>query len=256
MIERIQAYLRTSAAQRYESVIIPPFVAYFHPFDSFQFFNYAIPSEPIQGDVQPALKALVAEFLERGRIPRFEYIEEYAPALADELRKARFAAEGRQQLMVCTPESLRTPRSVEGLTITPLTAESPLEDGIDFLTAQRQGFDPEHPSVANQEEAERFLQQTHQLISFLGRLEGTPAGVATYTFPLEGVTEIVGVATVEKFRRRGVATNLTAAAVSSAFASDATLACLTAADRRAGQIYEQVGFRPYATSLSYYLPAA
>ncbi len=256
MIERIQAYLRNSAAQRYESIVIPPFVAYFHPFDSFQFFNYAIPGEPIAGDVQAALRRLVDEFLERRRVPRFEYLEEYAPALAAELSKARFVAEGRQQLMLCTPESLRTPPPVAGLTIVPLTAESPLEDGVDFLTAQRQGFDPEHPSVANQDEAERFLQQTHQLVSFLGRLEGAPAGVATYTWPLAGVTEIVGVATVEKFRRRGVATNLTAAAVSAAFAQDATLACLTAADRRAGQIYEQVGFRAYATSLSYYLPAA
>ena len=255
MIERIQAYLHTSAAQRYESIAIPPFIAYFHPFDSFQFFNYAIPSEPIEGDVQSALKALSTEFLERGRIPRLEYLDEYAPKLAAELGKARFVAEGRQQLMICTPESLRTPAPVVGLTITPLTTASPLADGVDFLTAQRQGFDPEYASEANQDEAERFLQQTQYLVSFLGRLEGAPAGVATYTWPLEGITEIVGVATVQKFRRRGVATNLTAAAVYAAFEREATLACLTAADNRAGQIYEQVGFRPYATSLSYYLPA-
>jgi GNAT superfamily N-acetyltransferase len=254
-VDEIQAYLRASARQRYEAVALPPFTAFFHPFDSFHHFNYAIPNEPIQGDVQGALTLLVAEYLERGRLPRFEFIEAYAPGLASELRKARFVEEGRLQLMVCTPETLKAARSVDGLTITQMLADSPLADGVDFLTAQRQGFEPTYTERATEEEAQRFLQGTHDIVSFLGRLNEQPAGVASYTLPQNGIFEIAGVATVAPLRRRGIGTALTAAAVQHAFANGATVACLTAGDAKAGRVYERIGFRPYATMLSYYLPA-
>jgi ribosomal protein S18 acetylase RimI-like enzyme len=254
-VNEIQAYLRASARQRYEAVALPPFTAFFHPFDTFRFFNYAIPDEPIQGDVQGSLTVLVAEFLERGRLPRFEFIESFAPALVGELRKARFVEEGRQQLMVCTPDTLKAARTVEGLAITQLASDSSLADGVDFLTAQRQGFEPAYTDRASEEEAQRFLQGTHDLVSFLGRVNEQPAAVASYTLPQNGIIEIAGVATVAPLRRRGIGTALTAAAVEHAFAHGATIACLTAGDAKAGRVYERIGFRPYATMLSYYLPA-
>jgi predicted GNAT family acetyltransferase len=36
-----------------------------------------------------------------------------------------------------------------------------------------------------------------------------------------------------------------------AFKQGAEVVCLTAADQRAGRLYERVGFRPYATMLAY-----
>ncbi len=72
-----------------------------------------------------------------------------------------------------------------------------------------------------------------------------------YTAPFDGVTEVAGLATLEPFRRRGIAMGLTALAVQRAMAQGAKVVCLTAADERAGQVYERVGFVGYATMLAY-----
>ena len=39
-----------------------------------------------------------------------------------------------------------------------------------------------------------------------------------------------------------------------AFAGGVEIAFLTAADERAGRVYERIGFRPYATGLAYAVP--
>jgi predicted GNAT family acetyltransferase len=75
--------------------------------------------------------------------------------------------------------------------------------------------------------------------------------VGMYTAPFDGVTEVAGLATLEPFRRRGIATGLTALAVQRAMAQGAKAVCLTAADERAGQVYERVGFVGCATMLAY-----
>jgi GNAT superfamily N-acetyltransferase len=254
-VNEVQSYLRHSARQRYEALALPPFTAFFHPTDPFPHFSYAIPDGAIEGEVQPVLQQLVAAFEQRQRQPRFEFIEAFAPTLAAELEQAGFVLEGRQPLMVCTPATFAPPPRVAGLTITQIAGESPLPDALDFLNTQRQGFNPDDPAAASAEEAQRLLQATDDLISFLGRLDGQPAGVATYTLPHAGVTEIAGVATMPPLRRRGIAGALTAAAVQAAFAHGAELACLSAGDAAAGRVYQQVGFQPYATMLAYHLPA-
>ena len=255
-VERIQAYLRRSAYDRYDAVCAPPFTLFFHPTDAFPHFNYAIPDEPVTGNLQPALARLKAEFATHGRQPRFEFIEAFAPQLAGELQQAGFVEEGRQHLMVCTPESYTPAPALADLRVIPLNADSPLADGQGFLMTQRLGFDPEHAQPPTEDEARAFLQEARGLVSFLGRWQGEAASAATYTQPHDGVTEIVGVATIPALRRRGIATALTSVAVAAAFAQGADVACLTAGDASAGRVYERIGFRPYATMLAYNTPTA
>src|SRR5262249_18645524 len=97
-ITQIQSYLRESARQRYDAVGLPPFTLFFHPTDSFPSFNYAIPDEAPNDDVQRTLVELQAVFTTRRRQPRFEFIEEFAPRLATALRQAGFVEEGRYPL--------------------------------------------------------------------------------------------------------------------------------------------------------------
>ncbi|MDQ4078365.1 MAG: hypothetical protein M3220_19230 [Chloroflexota bacterium] len=68
-ISRLQAYLRHSAQQQYETVSIPPFTLFFHPSDPFPYFNYAIPDEPVTGDQREPLEKLRAAFQSRDRQP-------------------------------------------------------------------------------------------------------------------------------------------------------------------------------------------
>ena len=262
-IDRLQAYLRHIAHRQYDTASVPPFTIFFHPTDALVYFNYAIPDEPTPAapgqNLRQPLAALRATFAARDRQPRFEFIQEFAPNLAPILRAEGFAEQARQQLMICTPQTYHPPTPIAGLAITPLTANSPLADAQDFLTTQRQGFDPTDPTTATEQQAEQWLRELQNNAPFLARLDGQPVGVGMFTQPFDTITEIVGIATREPFRRQGVGTAITALAVQAAFAQGtafarkATIACLTAADERAGRIYQRVGFRPYATMLAYTL---
>ena len=260
-VDRLQTYLRHIAHQQYDAASVPPFTLFFHPTDDLIYFNYAIPDEPTPSapgkDLRQPLAALRATFAARGRQPRFEFIQEFAPNLAPVLQAAGFAEQARQQLMICTPQTFHPPPPVAGLTITPLTANSPLTDVQDFLTTQRQGFDPDDSTTATEQQAEQWVRELQTNTPFLARLNGQPVGAGMFTQPFDAITEIVGIATLQPFRRQGVGTTITARAVQTAFAQgtasarEATIACLTAADERAGRLYERVGFRPYATMLAY-----
>jgi predicted GNAT family acetyltransferase len=88
-------------------------------------------------------------------------------------------------------------------------------------------------------------------MAFLARLDGRPVGAGLYTTPFDGLTEVTGLATSKPFRRRGIATALTALAVQTAFEQGVEAVYLTAADERAGRVYERVGFRRFVTMLAY-----
>jgi predicted GNAT family acetyltransferase len=72
-----------------------------------------------------------------------------------------------------------------------------------------------------------------------------------YTAPFDGVAEIVGLATLQPYRRRGIASKLTAQAVQGALEQGTEFVALVAADERAGRVYERVGFMRCATMLAY-----
>lgn len=259
-VDRIQSYLRESARGQYEALAIPPFTLFFHPSDTFKYFNYAIPDVPITGNFSRSLTAplfaplrqLRAAFRARGRTPRFEFFEAFAPELPAALRENRFIEEARQWSMLCAPETLREAPAVPGLEVTPLTAGSPDADIRDFLIAQRQGFDPEDTSTPG---AEDIARTRHNIEiggrRFLARLEGQPAGVSAFSRPIDGVTELAGIATRVPFRRQGIAAYLTWYATRAAFDLGVQTACLTAEDARAGRVYERAGYHPFSVMLAY-----
>lgn len=249
-VVRLQAYLRHSAQQQYQTVSVPLFTLFFHPTDPLTYFNYAIPDEPCSGDLASSLAMLRDEFVARGRRPRIEFIQEFASQLAPALGAAGFAEEACQQLMVCTAKTYRAAPQVAELTITQLTRASTVSEIQGYLTIQRRGFDPQDLAVT-EEEAEQFQRMMGGGKAFVARLEGQPVGVGMYTAPYDGATEVVGLATLEPFRRRGIASAVAALAVQEALQEGAEVVCLTAADERAGRVYEGVGFVRYGTMLAY-----
>jgi GNAT superfamily N-acetyltransferase len=250
-IPRLQAYLRRNAQQQYESVSVSCFTLFFHPTATLTFFNYAIPDGPRSGDLGTPLSLLRDEFVARGRHPRIEFIQEYAPGLVPALRAAGFAEEARQALMVCTAETYRPAPEVVGLTIARLTNSAMVSAVQEYLTTQARGFDTCSTKVATEAEAEQFLRMMGGGEAFVARLGEEPVGVGMYTTPLDGVTEVVGLATLEPFRRRGIASALAGLAVQRALGAGVEVVCLTAADERAGRVYERVGFARFATMLAF-----
>ena len=83
----------------------------------------------------------------------------------------------------------------------------------------------------------------------LARVGGEPAAAATWTAVIDGVAEVVGVATAESFRNRGLAAVVTAAAARAAFAAGASLCVLSPGSETAQRVYERAGFRGAARML-------
>jgi hypothetical protein len=258
-INVIQTYLRESARRQYERVSMPPFSLFFHPTDPVIYFNYAIPDFPITGDFPQhsvVLRQLSAEFQRRGRVPRFEFLLDYAPNLPSTLLAAGFRETDRQWNMICSPSTLQHPVQVPEIDVVLLDPESPTADIRDYIFAQRQGFQPSlefTPDEAAIRQARLdFLVGGWQ--AYLARVGGEPAAAAAFGRIIAGVSELAGIATRVPFRRRGIATYLTWLATSEAFQRGAQTTCLTAADTSAGRIYEHVGYKPLATMLAFSLP--
>ena len=252
-INRIQAFLRANARNQYESVALPPFTLFFHPSSPVKYFNYAIPDAPAGGELGDVLAELRAIFKERGRTARFEFFEAFAPALPDALLKNGFSEEFRQWSMICTPDTLLPAAAVPDLEVVALRPDSPATDVRDYILAQRQGFNPADSTLPS--DYDMVQARLDFMVSgwqpFLARVAGEPAGAAVFSRPIDGVSEVAGIATCLPFRRRGIGSLLAWRATSAAFEQGVQAACLTAADENAGRLYARLGYRPFSTMLAF-----
>ena len=218
--EHLESYLRRAAMPGRETVEVPPFICFFSPGDPHRFFNYAKPLPPVGAEpagLTDALAILRSAFRTRGRVPRFEFIEEYAPDLGPALAAAGFDLEERYPLLVCTPEMLLPSPPIPGLTITTLTPDSPAEDLLAFLTVQREGFGEIAGGPPTQDDVDDLRANLADDGAFLARMDGVPAGAMMFTVPLDGLTELAGGTTLEAHRRRGIGAAMIAAAATAAF---------------------------------------
>jgi ribosomal protein S18 acetylase RimI-like enzyme len=242
---RIQAYLLETARGFYDAVAVPPFTCFFHPNDPLRYYNYAIPDEPAGGDLSGSLERLRATFRDRGRLPRFEYVEGFAPDLAASLERAGFELELRAPLMTC-PAS-----AVEPLTLPGLEIVAAADDLRAYLTVGRRAFGAGDEPEATDEEVEARRAQRDVSTALLGLLDGKPVSVAAATPPRDGLSEVAGVGVLEPARRRGIGGAMTAAAARDAAAKGAELVFLAPGSDGARSVYERIGFRPAEISLYY-----
>ena len=246
--------MRRAAARTHDVEELPPFVLFFSPTESLRFFNYARPLAPLNGDLSVTLARVRTAFISRRRTPRFEFMEEFAPALGPVLEGAGFALEDRYLLMVCTGDTFKPTPAVPGLEIRALSAADPISLLRTFRSLQRRAFEEEEPFAAGKtdsEDAEDFGQRFVESGAFMAFLDGEPASAVDFTAPFDGYTELVGLGTLAEFRRRGIGAALIAHATLAAFDLGVEVAFLTAADGNAGRVYERVGFRPFGSLLAY-----
>jgi GNAT superfamily N-acetyltransferase len=144
--------------------------------------------------------------------------------------------------MVCPRGKERAAPAVSGLDVAALDAATALEEFATFLDVQRRAFSLPSPRPASEEDGLSLRETLGDGCCFLGRIGGEPVATAMIQAPGDGLTELVGVATLEAFRRRGIGGFLSFEAVRAAFARGASLAFLSAADARAGRVYEAAGF--------------
>lgn len=255
LVERLQSAMRRSAANRYEALPVPPFTAFLHRTDPLIYFNYAIPDGPLPGDVSEPLRRLRAVFTEHRRVPRFEYVAALAPSLEGALRAEGFRLEAEARVMVCAREHFTPVAAPEGLALTLLSPGSPDEALRAYANTVRHGFSPSEPYAASDADVAQVRGDLGAGGAVLGHLEGEPAGVGMFTAPVDGVAELGGVATVERWRKRGLGTALTSRVAQEAFARGVELLFLSTVTEEAGRIYERVGFR-FVTRMLFFVDAA
>jgi ribosomal protein S18 acetylase RimI-like enzyme len=244
LLERLHRHLCATASIERERIETDAFLITINRTEPLRFYSYALPLTA-EAD-REAVDRLVAVFREHDRLPRLEWIEEIAPSLAGLLAEAGFEQELRTPLMGCDPGSLREPpRDASEATIAPL-ADRDVAVRDDLLRA---AFgEPARPAgTAPRDPRARGCGVA------VAHVDGELAAVATHSPVIEGVSEIMGVATAERFRRRGLAAAVTAAASRAAFAAGAELCVLTPGHEAAQRIYAAAGFEPLATMLHWSL---
>ncbi len=252
-IERIQMQLRSSAGSVFETLSLPPFICFFNPDEAAPYVNYAMPDEKPSGDIDAALDRLVAAFHRRGRRPRFEYLESFAPDPGDVLERRGFELEMRAVLMICTPQTMQNAPAIPGLEVKHLNHDASFDEFRDLVTVQRRAFGNEDAPLATAEEAEQFRHRFDTVQFFLARLNNEAVGAGSLTQPENGIAEVAGISTAVPFRRRGIAAVVTNHIAQAGFDSGLDTIFLTAANKRAGGVYERVGFLPSGGSLAYIL---
>jgi len=222
-------------------IAVPPFTAYLDPRDPLRFLNYAIPDDDVAPD-RDSVERLRAVFREQDRLPRLEWVEDAAPRVAGSLAAAGMQEELRTPLMGCTREDLGVLEAdVPDLVIAPVADG----DVRDCASLQRVAFGGEAISA---DEEIRDPRPTGGG-AVLARAGGEPVSAASWTRIVDGFTEIVGVATAERWRGRGLAGAITAAAAAAAFAAGADVCVLSPGDEVAQRVYARAGFGRVATML-------
>jgi ribosomal protein S18 acetylase RimI-like enzyme len=251
LIPVLQAYLRKSAGHTRETVAAPPFHLYIHPGDSFRFFNYAIPDEPVEALGAQQLDAVRAAFTARNRTLRFEFLHEYTPKLGGLLEGLGVPFESENPLLACTPQTWAAVAAPPGLEIRLLTPQSADEELAASIEVGSRGFGEEGRGATPERIADLRRRVGKGSQYFVAWLDGRPAGVGAYTVPLDGFTELVGIATLPEYRRQGIAGAVTAEMAQIAFEEGVRTAFLTAADDDASRVYQRAGFRRVGTGLAY-----
>jgi len=245
----VQHHARTLALRVPAQVRVGPFVCRFNPSWSSPFANYAIPddhAEPTPDDIQ----ALIATFRRQDRKPRLEYLPACAPAVEKALLGAGFEVEDRPPVMACQPHNLAAPEPVPGLEF----REPRSDDDLDELGAiQHQAFgEPGEPEPGAGAWARRVYENGGILLLALYR--GEPAGGGSCSAPVDGMTELGGVAVAARFRRRGIGAAVSAQLTARAHERVYRLVWLEPADENVQRIYASIGFRPVGEKLNISLP--
>jgi ribosomal protein S18 acetylase RimI-like enzyme len=245
----VQHHARTLALRAPAHVRVGPFVCRFNLSWASPFANYAIPDDHAE-PTQDEIRALIAAFRQHDRKPRLEYLPACAPAVEKALLIAGFEIEDRPPVLACRPQNLAVPEPLPGLEF----REPRSDDDLDALAAiQHYAFgEPGDPEPGSGAGARRVYENGGIVV--LARYRGEPAGGGTCSAPVDGMTELGGVAVAARFRRRGIGAALSAHVTALAHARGYRLVWLEPADETVERIYAGIGYRRVGEKLNISLP--
>lgn len=219
-----------------------PLVGLLHP-DPLDVLSYAVaadPGSPVEPvEVAAAVAELRAVFAAAGKRLSLELVAEADAGLVRAVLDCGLAVRERVPLLSLAPGELVVPPPVDAAAVHPVRAAAAAR--LVHEVAQRafgeliggEAAVPVDPAEGG---------------AVLVELGGEPVAAASWTAIADGVTEIVGVATLPEHRRRGLGALVTAAAVQAAADAGATLTWLTPGDDGADRVYRRIGYAVTGTA--------
>jgi ribosomal protein S18 acetylase RimI-like enzyme len=209
--------------------------------------NYAVPdhgARPGAGDID----ALITSFRHRHRVPRLEYIEEDAPRVWPALATAGFTIERRTPVMIASPATRLTPRSPARITIRLAASDADLAAAA---AVQHHAYQIPHPPGPHDIARLTRVTQRGGLVAIAvddasGTVAGT--GLIDVTSNPSATGELATVGVLTAFRRRGIASGLSAHLARTAHSRGISLVFLEA-EPDEEQIYRRSGFTDATTKL-------
>lgn len=236
---RIQQSVVANLSHRPAPVDVGPFVIGLDPTTTSPHINYATP-RPGAAITAADVTALVAAFRAADRQPRLEYVTSCTPDLEALLATAGFTVEARHTYLLCLPNTLQTPPTLDHLGLH--------EPGTDvqraaLINAQNHAFGDD--SVASEADVARLRHQqnTGGVAVMAVTDDGTCAGGGQAVPPTDAVSEVGGIAVRSPYRRQGLAGAITAEITRRLFTTGADVAWLEASGADSWRVYERAGYR-------------
>ena len=230
---------------------IGPFTLFINPGPGWPY--YARPSLGASAFAAADVQRVRARQRALGLPETFEWVAETTPALAAAAGAAGLAVT-RHPLMVLGEHRRSGLPPADGVEVRLAT----VQDDLALLNAiARVAFAAPGTAAgsAGVEEAVAVVERDPAALAFhherlrAGRtvmavalVEGRPVGIGSHQ-PVGPVTEVVGVAVLPAFRRRGIAAALTGRLVDDALERGVQTVFLSAGDETIGRVYQRVGFR-------------
>lgn len=245
----VQHHTRTLALRSPGSFRVGPFVVRHDEGWPNPYGNYAIPDDGAEPTV-PQVRALIQAFGEVGRKPRLEFLPARMPKVEAVLLTCGFEVEDRSPIMACPPDALAVPKPVPGLEFVEPRGD---QDLFALASVQHRAYgEAGEPTMASTGGLRGMIGNGGVVV--LARLDGEPAGGGACSAPVDGLTEIGGVAVAERFRRRGVGAAVSAHLTALAYQRGLCFVWLEPADEGVERIYAGVGYRHIGEKLNISVP--
>lgn len=218
---RLQRHLRETLRQQSIPARVGPYTCYFHPEAPYAELNVAIPDEPPEGkrielqgraasglaavpddDPEYAIMMVEAQFRARRRVPHVEFIAECHPELPEVLQRAGFAETTRVPVFASFTGGAANAPEAPGIRVEGILPSSSWETTRLYLEVQREAYGLDHPLP---EKAPKDAWPALGIgAGVLATLEGAPVGACGFTPPVDGLTEIRGLAVKPSAQRRSI----------------------------------------------------
>ncbi len=242
----VQNHARTRALRSDGHVRSGPFVMRYNRDWPSPFANYAIPDDGA-APTASQVSALISTFRALDRVPRLEYLPTCAPQVEPALLAAGFTTENRAAVMACSAETLIAPIAATGVTIT-----EPTDDAGLLATArvQHAGYgQPGEPATGET----AWLRDTIEgggVVALASVGDGTAVGAGACSAPVDGLSELAGLAVAASFRWRGIGAVLSAYLTAAVLDQGCRTVWLEPGDPGIERIYARIGYRTVGEKLN------